>query len=199
MDRHNTDAVRRELDRPRFRETDEPELRRRVVAEPVHAAQTRYGRVVDDDARSLPDHLRDDPPCDQPRALQVDVQHRVPLVLGQLVRAPVCTDAGVVEQDVDAPELRHGRVNRSRDRRVVPNITLKSDALRGRLGAFALKAAEVVLGAEHVPGILELPGDVKGRDARARFRQRQRRRPALPMRRAGNEGDLAVEFAVRHL
>ena len=50
------------------------------------------------------DHVRDHVAGDDPRALEVDVEHRVPLGLGQLVGEPVGADAGVVEQHVDAAE-----------------------------------------------------------------------------------------------
>jgi hypothetical protein len=50
------------------------------------------------------DHVRDHAAGDDPRALEVDVDHRVPLVLAELVREAVGADAGVVEQQVDPPE-----------------------------------------------------------------------------------------------
>ena len=93
-----------------------------VVAQPVHAAQAGDRGVVDDDARLPADHVRDHATRDNPRALQVDVEHRVPLRLGQLVGEAVGADAGVVEQHVDAAELLGRRSHGGRDRRVVAHV-----------------------------------------------------------------------------
>ena len=82
------------------------------------------------------DHVRDHAPRDEPRALEVDVEHRVPLVLGQLVRQPVGADAGVVEQHVDAAEALDRRVDGGAHGRVVAHV---GDAAtqRAALGARA--------------------------------------------------------------
>ena len=116
MDRDDAHVVGRELDCPRLGEPHQAPLARRIVAQPVHTAQPRDRGVVDDHARLLPDHVRDHVAGDDPGALQVGVDHRVPLGLVELVGQAVGADPGVVEEDVDPPELAGRVVDRGGDR-----------------------------------------------------------------------------------
>jgi len=73
------------------------------VTQAIHATKACDGGVVDDDSRALADHDRNDATGDKPRPFHVDVEHRVPLFFSELVGKAVRADAGIVEQDVDAP------------------------------------------------------------------------------------------------
>jgi hypothetical protein len=68
------------------------------------------------------DHVRDHVAADDEGALEVDVEHRVPLLLRQLMGEAVGADAGVVEEEVDAAEALDGLLDRSLDRRVVTDV-----------------------------------------------------------------------------
>ena len=67
---------------------------------------------------------------DDPRALEVDVDHRVPLGLAQLVGEPVGADAGVVEQQVDAAEALDRGGDGGLDRGVVADVGDRDQARR---------------------------------------------------------------------
>ena len=77
--------MRRQFDGPGFGQTGQAPLRRCIVREAVHPPKARDGSIVNDHARTLLDHDGNDPPGDQPRAFEVDVEHRVPGFLGELV------------------------------------------------------------------------------------------------------------------
>ncbi len=187
VERDDAHAVRRQLQRPRFRQPDEPVLAGGVVAEPPHPAQPGDGRVVDDHPRALAHHHGDHAARHQPGALQVDVHHRVPLVLAQLVGEAVGAYPGVVEEDVDAPEALHRRVDRVHDRRVVAHVA--GEGQRGGAGGLALgdEGCEVVARAHPVARVRQRPRHVERGDAGAGLGQRQRGRPALPVRGARHE------------
>ena len=76
------------------------------------------------------DHVRDHVAPDDPRALEVDVDHRVPLGLAHLVGEPVGADAGVVEQQVDAAEALDRRGDGGLDRGVVADVGDRDQARR---------------------------------------------------------------------
>ena len=59
------------------------------------------------------DHARAERARAEERALQVGVDHRVPVGLGQLLDRAADVDAGVVDQDVDRPELALRRRRRA--------------------------------------------------------------------------------------
>ena len=67
---------------------------------------------VDDAAVALPPHRRDHRLAGQEGALEVHVQHAVPLGLGQRRRGPEGDDAGDVHQDVQPAEGRERSVHR---------------------------------------------------------------------------------------
>ena len=189
VDRDDPDAVRRELDRPRLGQPGQAPLGRRVVRQAAHPAQAGDRRVVDDHAGLRLDHVRDHVPGDDPGALEVDVEHRVPLGLGQLVGEPVRADAGVVEQDVDPAEALDRVVDRLGHRGVVADVG--DDGQAGAARSLDRRPQRVqLLGRAHrVRRVGERRGDVQRDDVVAVLRQRERRRAALAVGGAGDEGD----------
>ena len=79
---------------------------------------------------------RDHAASDQPGPLQIDVDHGVPGILGQLVSQAVAADARVVEQDVDAAELVGGGMNGGADRIVVADVGGEGQAVHAECPAF---------------------------------------------------------------
>ena len=141
------------------------------------------------------DHVRDHVAPDDPRALEVDVDHRVPLGLGQLVGEPVGADAGVVEQQVDAAEALDRRGDGGSDRCVVADVGDRDQA-RGAGGlALALERLELGRGAHAVAGVLERRRDVERDDVVAGGGERERHRAALAVGGAGDERDRALAHA----
>ncbi len=129
-------------------QADEPPFRCGVMREPGHAAQAGHRRVVDDHAAAALDHDRDDPASDHPGALQVDVDHGIPGVLGQLVGQAVTADARVVEQDVDAAEMVDRGTYGGADGRIVANIGGEGQAFDSQraalLGQVSRSSAEPI-------------------------------------------------------
>ena len=114
----------------------------------------------------LLDHVRDHAAADEPGALEIDVDHGVPLVLGQLVREAVGRDAGVVEEDVDSAELR---VLSRRRQRVTAESSRTSPSKERQVGADVLavckEAIELGGGAHRVGGVGDRLRDVEGGDS----------------------------------
>ena len=79
------------------------------------------------------------------------------------------------------------------DRRVVPYVRLEGGALRPEGAALGGEPGQVLARPERVARVGERAGHVERRDPGSLRGQRQRRRAALPVRRAGDEGDLARE------
>ena len=121
--------MRRQLDRPRFGQAGQSPLGRGVMREPVHAAKAGDRGIIYDHTTSLLNHNRDDPAPHQPRALQVDVEHRVPLLLGQLMRFAVETNARIVEKNVDPAKSRHRLIDRVGDGSVIPHVAREHQRL----------------------------------------------------------------------
>ena len=139
-------------------------------------------------------HVRDHPPGHEPRPLQIDVEHRIPGVLGQLVCPSIGTDTGVIEENVDPPEpLVRGR-DGSRDCRVVTHVGGERQALDAERAASFLKRVEVGTGPQPIAGILECTRDVERDDMRAFARQRQRRGTPLAVRCSCHQGHLSREL-----
>src|SRR4029077_12705754 len=69
--------------------------------------------VVDDHAAALGDHRRQGELRHQERAFQVDVNLQVPFFLAAIECGVGVENAGVVEEDIEAPEGRHGSVDSS--------------------------------------------------------------------------------------
>src|SRR3990172_2116446 len=137
------------------------------MAEPVHAAQPGDRRVVDDDARALPHHYGDPAPGHKPGSLQVDVDHRVPRLFAELMGQAIGADPGVVEEEIDTPELRHGGVDGGGDCGIVAYVTFEGQAIGAGLTAEKLKAAQFVLGTELVAWVGQRLGHIERPNERA--------------------------------
>src|SRR5579884_213446 len=94
--------------------------------------------------------------------LEVGVEDLVPLLLGHLERGAPDVDAGVVDENVDAAELRGGGGHRPPDRRDIADVQLDGETVPA---CFLDLAADSVQGAEHPPGDDEIgarPGEARG-------------------------------------
>jgi hypothetical protein len=105
------------------------------VAESAHASKAGDRGVVDDDPGALPYHYGNNPAGHQPGALEIDIEHRVPGFLGELMGQTVGADARIIEQDVDSPEPGEGLIYRPADRRIVAHITAEGQAVGSELAA----------------------------------------------------------------
>ena len=116
-----------------------------------------------------------------PHAVQIHVEDLAPLVGGDLERRPVHAGAGIVDQDVDAAELRDDRVHRpvhlgpAHDVGLEP---LRDDSALGQL-------ADDPVGGGPVPGEDRHPG--------ARLAERRREGLTQSAVASGDDGDPAVE------
>lgn len=115
-------------------EADDPALGRRVVRLPGRAAEEGLGGGVDDpavdrSARRLgplpPVHGREVGGVEV--ALEVDPDHRVPLLLRHREDHPVAQDARVVDQDVELAEGAHGQLHELARLLEVGHVTQVSD------------------------------------------------------------------------
>ena len=103
------------------------------MAQPGHAAQPRDRRIVEDDAALRAIMCGITRRRHQPGPLEIDVEHGVPRLLGQFVGQPVGADAGVVEQNIDSPQLADRLLNGGRHRLVIAHVGGERQALRRRV------------------------------------------------------------------
>src|SRR5271165_7287179 len=117
--------------------------------------------------RTLVDPLRSDRLGRLPDAGQVDADHLLPLVVGELPERGLGPDAGVGDEDVDLPELRDAAGNRLVELPLVAYVGL--DGRRSPVVRLDLLdgLVEVVLGGHGVGHSLRLAADVDGDDVRA--------------------------------
>ena len=108
---------------------------------------------------------------DEERALEIDVEHAVPVVGVDQVHGSAAGDARVVHDDVEAAVLGDDGVDQRADRRFVAHVE--------RAHAVSL-------------------GDVGADDDRAFLGEPLGGREAEPRRRAGDQRDLAVDPAACH-
>ena len=95
----------RVLQRQRLGEADDAGLGGRVV-DLAHLALLAVDRGdVDDAAGIAVAHALDHRPRHGEHRIEVGAHHRRPLVEGHLVEHAVARDAGIVDEDVDRPEL----------------------------------------------------------------------------------------------
>jgi hypothetical protein len=139
--------------------------------------------------------VRDHPARDDPRALEVDVEHRVPRLLGELVRQAVAADARVVEEDVDAAEALDRGVDGSRNLSVVADVGHRREALAAGRRALPHQRLELVRRAHGIARVLERTGHVERHHVVALASQRHSGDPALPVRRASDERDRPLRHA----
>jgi hypothetical protein len=94
-----------------------------------------HGGDVDDGAALVAAHQRDRRLGTEGVAHQVDVEDLVPARRARLVNLFVFADAGIVDEDVEAPELLRGTVDEGEACGLGPNVSLSE----GDLGAGGLE------------------------------------------------------------
>ena len=116
------------------------------------------------------------------RALEVHVQVQVPHLLGELLHRRAGRHAGVVDQDVDAPERPHHGVDDLGDARRVAHV---ADVLLARPAAGDEVARDLVQ--QLPPHVGDHRGDALGRERGGDL-------PADTTARAGHDRDLASQI-----
>src|SRR5205814_10552414 len=147
-----------------------------------------YGGDIDDGAPLVAAHQRNRRLGTEDVAHQVDVEDLSPARSARLVDLLIFADAGIVDEDVEAPELLRGTVDEVEACDLGTNVSLRE----GDLGAGGLELGRHALAALAVP-IAEC-------HARALGEKTPDRRLADPRCPARHRCDLAVEPShVRHL
>jgi hypothetical protein len=173
------DPVAAELLRERPGERDDRALARHVVEQERDAAKRRARRDVDDRAAAPLAHRRDGGAAGQEHRRDVDVHHLLPFPerdLGERPHLERGVEARVVDEHVEAATPRERLVDEPRDLRLVGDVGGEAHPVRVRRGRL-LGAAQV---GDDDPGALgsEPVGD----------------RPADPLRRSGDDGDLPLKL-----
>src|SRR5581483_7759383 len=146
-------------------EGDHPALRRGVVGHVAQASEEGARGDVDDLAAALGLHDRDDGPTAEVDALQVDLEHAVPLLERQVLGGPLPevlrdVDRRVVEQDVDAAVARLRLGHQARHALQIGHVGRAGPggaAGRADLGRHALAGRRVQLGDDHLGAFLRDP------------------------------------------
>ena len=136
---------------------------------------------------SLAEHDRGHLLGAQVSALEVDVDRAVPLVLGRLQHRLGEHDAGVVDQDVDAPEVVDGGADEIFDVSGRRDVGAHRERVAARLLDRIDHRLRFALSAHPVDDHLGALGGETLRD-----------RLADPARRARHDGDLAFQSLVAH-
>src|SRR5213075_2418443 len=147
-----------------------------------------YGGDVDDAATLVAAHQRNRRLGTEDVAHQVDVEDLVPARRARLVDLLVFADAGIVDEDVKAPEILRGTVDKGEACGLGTNVSLRE----GDLGAGGLELGR------HAPAALAVP--IAECHTRPLGDETPDRRLADPRCPAGHRCDLALEPShVRHL
>ena len=123
-------------------------------------------------------------------ALEVDPDHRVPLLLGGVHQHPVAHEAGVVDQDVEPAELVDRLLHHRRGLLEVGHV----GAVRHRPAARRLDRGDDLVG-RRLPRALagERDAVVVDHDGRAVRGQLERVRPADAAARSGDDRDATLQ------
>ena len=120
---HSSDRTSRpELAREDAREVVHAGLGGRIGRAPDDGRDRRERRGIDDAPGALALHDGDHRPAHQERALQVHVLVQVPGLLGQRLHRTAARHAGIVDEDVDAPEGLDDRGHDALDLRGIPHV-----------------------------------------------------------------------------
>ena len=138
--------------------------------------------VDDPAAATLGDHLLGRQLDTEERALEIDRDDHVELVLGRVERRGARLHPGVVDEDVEPPERRHGAVDQLLDVGDARDVRLDGlGAAAGRLDLLLRRVRRV--------GVLV----IVDRDRGTLAGELDRDRAADPAVAAGDDGGLAVE------
>ena len=123
-------------------------------------------------------------------ALHVDLDDRVPLLLGHVDEHPVAQDAGVVDQHVEVAEGLDGAVDEALAALPVGDVVAVGDGL----AAHGLDLLDDLLrGGQVGPGAVLGAAEVVDHDLGALRREQQRVLAADPAPGSGDDGDAAVK------
>jgi hypothetical protein len=195
VDGVHADRLGAELRRERTHEAHEAVLGRHVVSDVCEGFQAG-GRTREDDraaAAARPD-VRDGGLAGPPHPVQIDVHHVEPHVLGELLdRVHLRRDARVRAHDVEPSEPGDALVERRLESVVVAHVRLRGDDPPAQRLDLPGGLRQILLGGRTVRCARDPLEHVDRDDVRAFRRQTDRVRPALPARRSGDEGDLALD------
>src|SRR5947207_8996360 len=183
-----TNALRRVIGGERPRQARDRGLGGVVLQIAAACDDGTYGGDVNDGAALVAAHQRNRCLGTEDVAHQVDVEDLVPARRARLVDLLVFADAGIVDKDVEAPELLRGAVDEVEACGLGTDVSVRE----GDLGAGGLELGR------HAPAALAVP--IAECHTRALGDETPDRRLADPRCPAGPLCDLAAEPAhVRHL
>jgi hypothetical protein len=130
-DRVDVDMVLDEVEARALRDTDDRCLRRAVDGDDRFAATSGLGGQVDDlAAAALLDHLLGAGLQHEQEALDIDGVDAPVALAGDLDNRREVEDAGVVDQDVEAAEMRHRGGDCRVDRSLFGDVELDPEGVR---------------------------------------------------------------------
>src|SRR6266566_7346963 len=142
-----------------FGETDQTGLGRGVVRLPLVAVDAHYARDIDDPPPAALDHASGGVLGHEERALEIRVDHGVPIVLADPKQQVVARGSGVVHDHVDAPEVPLHRGDRRLHLSGVAHVTSVAprravgQRMGDRLGLGAVAPQDGQLRARHREGL----------------------------------------------
>src|SRR5712691_1449045 len=165
----------------RAREVDHGRLGGAVVRHHARAVDARDGRHVDDEAAALGHHLPARPLAAEKDAVEVDPDHGVPAIGADVLGFGAERGSGIVDHDVQPPQLLHRALNEPLDRLFLAHVHRHAegaapellDLRRDRLEVLDLAAADD--------------------DGRAGLGEFQRERAAYVDAAARDDGDLLLQ------
>src|SRR6185436_11959962 len=172
------DALARDLERERLGKAVDPGLGGGIVGLAESTLLPVHRRDVDHPAPAALDHAVHHLLGHVEARIEVGAHHRVPVGLGHLLERHVARDAGVVDQDVDHPDLGLDRVHLARAVVVVDHVHRES--------------AEVVAAALHLfqpRSVFRIGGRIGDDHAVARVGHLGRDRFAEAAHASGHNGD----------
>ena len=163
-------------------EGDDAALAGRVIglAKCAHLPDDRAD--IDDAPEPLIDHGRHRRAGAVKRAVQVDIDHRCPVVIGHLAHASIARDTGVVHQDVEALPFVEHFFDDARGLAFLGHVALNEQALDTQFADF--------VGGDF--GLLGIRPEVQ-RHVRPAAREFKRDRPSYAARGPGHQCDLTGE------
>jgi hypothetical protein len=189
------DHVRGQLQGQRPHEPDDAVLGRVVVPDVRQRLQPGRRAGQDDRPAAGRAQVRDRRLGGVPDPGQVDVDHVLPLGIGQLLERSEAEDPRVGGHDVQPPELGHAVVERRLQGAEVPHVGLGGhDPAVQRLDLLD-GLGQVRRRRHRVRHATDLIAQVDGDDVGAFLRQPDRVTAALAARGTGDEGDLAFQLA----
>ena len=153
----DVDMVLDEVEARALGEADDRRLRRAVDGDERLAATSGLGGQVDDlAAAALLDHLLGAGLQHEQKALDIDGIDAPVALAGDLDNRREVEDAGVVDQDVEAAEMRYGGGDRRVDRSLFGDVELDPEGVRPEGGGDGLGARFVQVGDDDLRAFLHV-------------------------------------------